>query len=301
LVALSTPDGERASIEAFKRDVIDASMHALVILDFWAEWCGPCKQLGPVLDKVAADYAAKGVKLVKIDVDKNPTIARQFRVQSIPTVYAVFQGQPIADMTPARSEREIAAFLDRILPQLPIAIADGRDSGLNAYVEAAAAALDAGAFADAEKLYTALATEQPGTPEHAVGLARARLGLDDVDGAEAALATVPADSKPAGLAQVRAAIALARRRVPAGEMAALKAAVEAAPGDHVRRLALARAQAAGGERDAAAEHLLAIIKAEPGWNDNAARDELLKLFESVGLDDPWVAATRRKLSAVLFA
>lgn len=300
MATLSTPETERASIEAFKRDVIDVSMGALVILDFYADWCGPCKTLSPILEKVAADYADRGVKLVKVDVDKNQMIATQFRVQSIPTVYAIFQGQPVADLTPARTERELAAFLDQILPQLPIAVADGHDQSLAAYAEAAAVALEAGEFDKAEEIYGMLAAEEPAEEAHAIGLARARLGADRIEEAEAALAAVPEDSKAPALAQLRAAIELARRRVPSAEIAALQAAVAANADDHAKRLELAAALAANGDRDAAADHLFEVMRREPGWNDNAARAQLLKMFEAIGLLDPWVIATRRKLAALLF-
>jgi putative thioredoxin len=157
LATLATAAAERASIEAFRTDVVEASMTSLVVVDFWAEWCGPCKALGPIIEKVCADYGAKGVKLVKVDVDKNQTIAAQFRIQSIPTVYAVFQGQPVADLTSARTEAELKRALDALLAQLPLGpVGEPQAADIEPLIEAAAAALADSAFVEAEQVYGAL-------------------------------------------------------------------------------------------------------------------------------------------------
>ena len=304
VASLSTAAGERASIEAFRRDVIDASMDSLVILQFTAEWCGPCKALNPILDKVAADYAAKGVKRVSVDVDKNGTVAAQFRIQSVPTVYAVFQGQPVADLTPARTEPQLKQYLDQILAQLPIGAGAGApDAGadIEPLIEAGQAALAEGAHEEAYRVFTALAAEAPERVDIIAGIARALIGLGRLDEAAGVLAGVPEDAKDAAVAQARAALALAREAAPVDDLEGLRAKSAAAPDDLALRFELAGGLMARGDRDAAADELLEMIRVDRSWNEGAARDRLLKLFEAVGLEDPWVMATRRRLSTILFS
>lgn len=296
-----SPDEQRA-VEDFRTAVVEPSMTKLVILDFWAEWCGPCKQLSPVLEKVAADYADRGVVLVKVDVDANRFIAGQFQVQSIPTVYAIFQGQPVANLTNARTEGQLKVMLDKLLQQLPVESAAGdMTAQIAPLIEMGEAALAEGNGARAANIFAQIIEM---APEHAAahaGLVRALTAAGDVAGAEAALAAVPeAIAADAALAQARSALALVADAPDAGERAALEAAVAADAGDHAARLDLAAALIAAGERDAGADHLLHIIAAERDWNEGAARTKLLALFEAVGLEDPWVAAQRRRLSLILF-
>jgi len=303
VASLSTAANERASIEAFRRDVIEASMDALVVLQFTAEWCGPCKALTPVLEKVTADYAAKGVRHVKIDVDKNQTIAAQFRIQSVPTVYAVFQGQPIVDLTPARTEAQIKQFFDQILAQLPIGdAADGAGGAdIEPLIEAGQAALGDGAYEEAYRVFTAVAAEVPERADVAAGIARALVGLGRLDEAQGVLGSLPADAKEPAVAQARAALALAREAAPVADLDGLRARVAADPDDLGQRYELAGGLMARGDRDGAADELLEIIRRDRGWDEGAARNRLLKLFEAVGLEDPWVMNARRRLSTILFS
>ncbi|MCH4893707.1 MULTISPECIES: tetratricopeptide repeat protein [unclassified Sphingomonas] len=293
---------EREAVENFRRDVVEPSMTQLVIIDFWAEWCGPCKALAPVLEKVAADYAGKGVVLAKIDTDKNQFIAAQFQIRSIPTVYAMFQGQLVADLTPARTESQLKAMLDQLLRQLPV---QSEAASVEAEIEPLIAmGEDVLAGGDGERalaIFDQIADMAPADPAVASGRARALVLLGRFDEAEAALAELPDEAARAPeVDRARAALSLAREAQPVDDLAALARRSAAAPDDLALRYELAGGYMAAGDREAAADTLLAIIAAEREWNDGAARQRLLKLFEVVGLEDPWVSAQRRRLSAILF-
>ncbi|WP_340316548.1 tetratricopeptide repeat protein [Rhizorhabdus argentea] len=293
---------EREAIEAFKRDVVEPSMTSLVILDFWAEWCGPCKALSPMLDKVAQDYADKGVILVKVNVDEQKMIAAQFRVQSIPTVYALFQGQLVADLTPARSESQLTQMLDQILRQLPVQGAAGKlHEDIAPLIAMGEEVLEAGDIERALSVFGQLIEMAPEDSDVISGLARTMVKAGELDEADALLATVPADkAKDAPIARAQAAVALAREAQPVDDLEPLRARVAANPDDHEARFELAGGLMAANDRDGAADHLLEIIARDRDWNEGAARARLLKLLEVVGLEDGWVRDQRRRLSAILF-
>jgi len=292
---------EKDAVTAFRRDVVEPSMTNLVIIDFWAEWCGPCKALTPVLEKVAAAYADKGVVLAKVDTDKNQFIASQFQIKSIPTVYAMFQGQLVADLTPARTESALRTMLDQLLRQLPIQSAAADEAAeIEPLIAMGEEVLAEGDAERALSIFGQLIEMAPENPAVLSGHIRALVAAGLHDEAEAAIAALPAELKDPGIDRARAALALARSAAPVDDTAALVAEVAANPDDHDKRFALAGAQMAAGDRDAAADNLLHIVAADRTWNDGAARTQLLTLFEVVGLMDPWVSAQRRRLSAILF-
>ena len=303
MASLGLSIDEQKAVDRFRKAVAEPSMTSLVILDFWAEWCGPCKALTPVLEKVAAEYADKGVILAKVNVDEEQFIAAQFQVRSIPTVFAVFQGQPVADLTSARTESQLKGLLDQLLAKLPIQPGAGGEpqqdiAPLLAMGEDVLAGGDAERAAGVFSQIVEMAPQE--TAAHA-GLLRALIAGERLDEAEDWLAGLPADvAKDAGIERARAALALARDKPEDGALAALRAAAEADPANMEAGLAYANAAFAAGERDAAAERLLAMIAADRDWNEGAARAKLLQIFEAIGLEDPWVAATRRRLSTVLF-
>jgi putative thioredoxin len=303
---------EQKAVERFRKDVVDPSQTSLVILDFWAEWCGPCKALTPVLEKIAAEYADKGVVLAKINVDEEQFIAAQFQVRSIPTVYAMFQGQPVADLTNARSESQLRGVLDQLLAQLPIAASEGAGEGdphrptaeqLAQYLAMAEEALGTGDAQRAGGIFAQITEMAPDSAAAHAGLVRALVQLGEADQAREVMASIEADPRLAAdpaLAPARAALELAATRVDDGELAALRAAASANPADMDAQLAFAEAAFAAGARDEAADTLLAMIAADREWNEGAAKARLLKIFEATGLEDEWVVATRRRLSRILF-
>ena len=293
---------ERESVEAFRRDVVEPSMNALVIIDFWAEWCGPCKALSPVLEKIAVDYADKGVVLAKIDTDKNQFIAAQFQIKSIPTVYAMFQGQLVADLTSARTETQLKAMLDQILKQLPVeSEAAQAEAELEPLIAMGEEILAEGDGERALGVFDQLAEIAPDHPAVLSGRLRALVAANRIDDADAAIAALPEDlAKLPEIERAKSALALAKEAKPVDDLAGLAAEVAANPDDLDKRFELAGGQMAAGDRDAAADSLLGIIAADRDWNEGAARQQLLKLFDVVGLEDPWVSAQRRRLSAILF-
>jgi len=290
---------EQKAVDAFKTDIVEPSMQNLVILDFWAEWCGPCKELTPVLEKVAADYADKGVVLKKVNVDENKFIASQFQVRSIPTVYAMFQGQPVADLTSARTEPQLTQMLDQLLEKLPLQPGGDGESAVD--VEPLVAAGEELLSSDsADQAYALFADALAASPQHLgalSGMIRSLAATARGDEAQAIYDSLTDElKKDPDIERAKAALTIAAEAREPDELAALVAAVEAKPDDHQARFDLANGQMAAGDRDNAAGNLLAMIEADPEWNEGA----VLEIFEMIGLEDPWVAATRRKLSAILF-
>jgi putative thioredoxin len=293
--AAPTPDLIKDTNEAtFMADVIDASNEVPVIVDFWAPWCGPCKTLGPALE--AAVKAAGGkVRMVKINVDENQMIAGQLRIQSIPTVFAFWQGKPVDGFQGALPGSEIKKFIDRVA-------ALGGDGGLAEAIEAAEQMLDEGAAVDAAETFAAILGEEPENAAAYGGLIRAHLALGNLDQAE-----VLADNAPKAIATAkeieaaRAQIELARQAANAGPEQDLHDAVEADPNDHQARFDYAAALLAAGKTDEAVDQLLDLFRRDRDWNEGAAKTQLFTIFDALPAKDPVVLKGRRKLTSIIFA
>ncbi len=289
-----------ATIETFEADVLTASMTTPVIVDFWADWCGPCKTLGPLLERAVRAAGGK-VLMVKIDIDKNQMLASQMRIQSIPTVYAFFQGRPVDGFQGALPESELKAFVDRVVQAAGAAGAQ-QPAPHEDYLAAAASAMEAGDVGAAAQLFAQAAQMDPENADALAGLARCHLVLGDVDQARDTLAMIPESKhKEAVVASVKAALALAEASGGGGDIAALRAAAEAAPGDPEAQFALANGLLGSGGAEQAIDALLSIIERDRDWNEGAARQKLLTVFEALGHGHPATVRGRRRLSAILFS
>jgi putative thioredoxin len=283
-----------SDIQHFAEDVLAASREVPVIVDFWAPWCGPCKQLTPVLEKVVR-AAGGAVKLVKVNVDENQAIAQQLRIQSIPAVYAFKNGQPVDGFAGALPESQVKAFVQRLT-------GDTGPSEVERAVEAAQQAQEAGDFERAESIFGQVLRAEPDNGPALGGLAQCYVARGDLEQAREILASVPPKlANDPEVAAAKAAVALAEQTEGLGDTADLQAAVDADPDDHQARFDLSLALVARGEREAAVEHLLEIVRRNRAWNEEAARKQLVTLFEAFGPGDPLTVASRRRLSSLLFS
>ena len=289
---------KESNTEGFEADVLQASRTTPVVVDFWAPWCGPCKQLGPLLEQ--AVKAARGaVRLVKIDIDQNQDLAVQLRVQSVPAVYAFYQGQPVDGFVGALPESQVKAFIERLVQSA------GTDQGpdpLEAALEQAQAALESGQLGAASSLFGQILQHDPDNTAATAGLIRCQLDSGDTAGAKALFDGLPEEVKsdPA-FDSIAASLELADMSAEAGDVLALKSQLAVNENNHQARFDLAMALYAAGDGDGAAEALLEIIGRDRNWDDEAARKQLLKFFEAWGPTDPRTLEARRRLSSLLFS
>ena len=282
------------STATFAKDVIEASKDAIVLVDFWADWCEPCKQLTPVIESVVRSYGGK-VRLAKLDVDKHPAISGQLRIQSLPTVYAFSNGQPIDGFTGAQPESAVRALIDRHLGA-------AAEADLARTIEEAQKAFDEGNLQGAAEVFAMVLQSDPQHPAALAGLAHCYLKSGDVERARQTIALVPPDKKgDTAVSSVLAALDLADRAANAVDTSALEARLAENPADHEARLELAVAKAGNGDKEGAIDALIELFRRDRNWNDEAARKQLVQFFEAWGPKDPHTLDGRRKLSSLMFA
>src|SRR6185312_4728301 len=280
----------------FMAEVVDASFETPVIVDFWAPWCGPCKQLGPILERVVRG-ANGAVRMVKLNIDDNPEIAQQMRIQSIPAVYAFKDGRPVDGFVGAVPESQIKAFVDRL------GGGRGGPSPIDESLAMAKEAVQAGDLAGAGGIYAQILQHEPEHPEAIGGLAKALIARGDLDKARQALDQAPKEiANHADITAARSALDLAEQaRKAMGSAGKLRARIEQNPDDHDARLELATALFGSGDRETAIDELLTLFKRDREWNEQAARKQLVKFFEAMGPTDPLTVASRRRLSSLMFS
>jgi putative thioredoxin len=280
--------------QGFVKDVIEESKQQPVLVDFWATWCGPCKQLTPILEK-AVKLAKGKVKLVKMDIDKNPEIPGQMGIQSIPAVIAFANGQPVDGFMGALPESQVIAFLERVTKGK--IGAEEKD-----LLKEADAALAAGNAAAAADIYAKILAQDSSDIAALAGLARCYVATGNIEQAKKTLALVPeAKQNDSAVAAARAALDIAEQAKSVGPIDELEKKVAADPLDHQARFDLAAALNAKGKRAEAAEHLLAIVKRDRKWNEDGARKQLVQFFEAWGPTDPATVEGRKRLSSILFS
>ena len=296
----AAPEGPiDVTAQDFMAEVIEESQKRPVLVDFWATWCQPCKTLTPIIESAVAATNGK-VRLAKVDLDQNQMLAQQLQVQSVPTVIAFVEGRPVDAFQGALPESQVKAYIDRVLDASGGA---GAEDQIASFLETAKEALANGDISQAAGIYSQIAQADQSNVAALTGLATCHIRSGNIEQAEQILAIIPPDkSEDSDVKAVKASIALAQEaKEKAGQLAALTKTVADNPDDHAARFELAQAEFATQDREAAVNNLLHIIAADSSWNEGAAREKLLQLFDSIGADDPFVLKARRRLSSILFS